>query len=173
MTEIFISHLQTPLGLMSAICDKSGLLRLDWSQEALDDADLSASSNDVSRETISQLTAYLSGKLRGFSLPISDKAASASLLTWMNVIASVPYGQTVSYKALAGIWGNEKASRAAGNACQRNPIPIIIPCHRILGSSGQFDRYSGGDRSTPTDPANIARKKALLDLEAGLKSSLL
>ena len=173
MTEIFISHLQTPLGLMSAICDELGLLRLDWSQSRLEDSDGSAAANDVSRETINQLTSYLSGKSQKFTLPLSNKAASTSLLKWMGTIASVPYGQTVSYKELAALWGNEKAARAAGNACQKNPLPIIIPCHRILGSSGQFDRYSGGDRTTPTDPANIARKKALLDLEAGLISSLI
>ena len=173
MTEIFMSHLQTPLGHMSAICDRLGLCRLDWTQSSLEDIDLSAPDNDVSRETINQLSAYLSGKSHSFDLPLSDKAGSVALLKWMAVIASVPYGQTVSYKELAALWGNDKAARAAGNACQKNPIPIIIPCHRILGSAGNFDRYSGGDRTTPTDPANIARKKALLDLEAGLKSSLL
>ena len=173
MTEIFTSHLQTPLGLMSAICDEAGLLRLDWSQTHLDSIDERGVENDVSRETISQLTAYLSGKRRDFTITISDKAASSAYLRWMAIISSVPYGQTISYKELAALWGNEKASRAAGNACQKNPIPIIIPCHRILGSNGHFDRYSGGDNTTPTDPANIARKKALIDFEAGDRGALL
>lgn len=173
MSEIFISHINTSLGLMSAICDDDGLLRLDWSQSSLAEVDNHLAENDVSRETIHQISAYLCRNISVFTLPLSPKAGSASLLKWMNTISSVPYGQTVSYKELAALWGNEKASRAAGNACQKNPFPLIVPCHRIIGSSGSFDRYSGGDRTTPTDPANIARKKALLDLEAGLISSLL
>ena len=168
MSENFISHLKTPLGLMSAICDDEGLLRLDWTQSPHPHAQDLSPENDVSRETISQLSDYLKGGRHHFTLALSSDAASPSLLTWMKIIAQIPYGETASYKELASLWGNEKASRAAGNACQRNPIPIIIPCHRIIGSTGSFDRYSGGDRTTPTDPKNIARKKALLDLEAGL-----
>ena len=168
MSEIFISHLKTPLGLMSAICDKDGLLRLDWTQAPLSQQVDIKTENDVSRETITQLSDYLKGARHHFTLTLSPAAASPSLLAWMNAIAQIPYGETASYKELATLWGNEKASRAAGNACQRNPIPIIVPCHRIIGSTGSFDRYSGGNRTTPTDPKNIARKKALLDLEAGL-----
>ena len=168
MSEIFISQLKTPLGFMSAVCDKEGLLRLDWSQSPYPDAKEPSSENDVSRETISQLSDYLKGGRHHFTVALSSHAASPSLLSWMRVIAQIPYGETASYKDLASLWGNEKASRAAGNACQRNPIPIIIPCHRIIGSTGTYDRYSGGDKTTPSDPKNIARKKALLDLEAGL-----
>ena len=172
MSEIFISHLKTDLGLMSAVCDAEGLLRLDWSQSHAPQ-EPSHNANDVSRETISQLSSYLARQQHHFTIPLSARAASASLLQWMTIIASVPYGQTVSYKELAALWGNDKAARAAGNACQKNPIPIIIPCHRILSSTGGFERYSGGDRLTPSSPENIARKKALLDLEAGLKHSLI
>ena len=168
MSEIFISHLKTPLGLMSAVCDEDGLLRLDWTQAPLSQQVALTTENDVSRETIGQLSAYLKGQRQEFTLALSPKAASPSLLNWMNIIAKIPYGETASYKELALLWGNGKASRAAGNACQRNPIPIIIPCHRIIGSTGSYDRYSGGDKSTPTDPKNVERKKALLDLEAGL-----
>ena len=155
----------TPLGTIGAVCDDEGLVAIDWQQTPLD---YDMPEGDVSRETIRQLLAYFSGTLRAFSVPISSKAVSPAMRLWLDAIASVPYGRQVSYADLAGLWGNPKAARAAGTACQKNPLPLIIPCHRIIGSDGSYDKYSGGDRTTPTSPDNIARKKALLDLEAGL-----
>lgn len=164
--RLFASQFSTPLGYMGAVCDDSGLRYLDWQQSPLSyDLD----ENDVSRETIHQLHLYLKGKLVNFTVPLSDVAVSASLLKWLHVMRDVPYGETVSYAELANMWGNPKAARAAGSACQRNPLPIIFPCHRIIGSDGRYDNYSGGDRLSANSPANVARKKTLLDLEAGLK----
>ena len=162
---LFASVCKTPLGFMAALCDAKGLYALRWQQTAFD---LPINDTDVSRETITQIKAYLAGDLKQFSLPLSPHAVSPKLRLWLDAIASVPYGQTVSYAGLAKIWGNEKAARAAGSACQKNPLPLIIPCHRIIGTDGSYDKYSGGDSATPTAPANVARKKALLDLEAGL-----
>lgn len=159
------SYTHTPLGYMAAICDDHGLLALAWQQTPFDNQ---LEDSDVSRETITQLHAYLAGRLQQFHVPISPNAVSPAMRKWLDAIAAVPYGSSVSYRELAALWGNGKAARAAGSACQKNPIPIIIPCHRIIGSDGSYDKYSGGDRSTPTGEANIARKKALLDLEAGL-----
>ena len=164
MENSFHTSFHTPLGYMMARADLDGLFALEWQQAAFDDAD---NGNDVSRETSAQILDYLAGKRQRFTLPISPKTASSALMKWLDTIGSVPYGTTVSYKELAGLWGNDKAARAAGSACQKNPIPIIIPCHRIIGTDGSFDKYSGGDSLTPSAPANIARKKALLDLEAG------
>lgn len=161
----FASYCDTPLGVMAARCDAVGLVSLDWQQTAFTDK---APENDVSRETISQLTEYLSGERRAFTIPISIALISPAFAKWIDALRAVPYGTTTSYAGLASLWGNPKAARAAGSACQKNPIPIIIPCHRIIGSDGSYDKYSGGDRRTPTHKDNIARKKALLDLEAGL-----
>ena len=163
--EKFISALKTPLGWMYAISDDHGLLSLDWRQEPVS---YNAEENDVSRETISQLARYLAGQRRDFDLPLSPHALSPSLRRWLEVMSQVSYGTTTSYAGLAALWGNPKAARAAGGACQKNPLPIIYPCHRIIGKDGSYDRYSGGDRARPDHPDNIARKKALLDLEAGL-----
>ena len=160
-----MSHCYTPLGYMGAVCDEHGLREIIWQQSPLS-SDMPES--DVSRETISQILRYLSGDLKNFALPISPQAVSPAMQKWLEAIAAVPYGQVISYAQLAKIWGNQRAARAAGSACQKNPLPVIIPCHRIIGSDGSYDKYSGGDTSTPSDPANIARKKALLDLEAGL-----
>ena len=160
---------QTPLGYIGAVCDDEGLLAIDWQQTPLY---YETPQSDVSRETIRQLLSYFAGTLTEFTVPISLKAVSPAMRLWLNAIASVPYGRQVSYADLAGLWGNPKAARAAGTACQKNPLPLIIPCHRIIGSDGSYDKYSGGDNTTPSSAANIARKKALLDLEAGLLTIL-
>lgn len=169
MTAQTMSHTKTPLGYIGAICDEEGLLAIDWQQIPLD---YHLPESDVSRETIQQLRDYFSGKRTEFTVPISSNAVSPAMRLWLDAIAAVPYGRQISYSDLAGIWGNPKAARAAGSACQKNPMPLIIPCHRIIGSDGSYDKYSGGDNTTPTSADNIARKKALLDLEAGLLTIL-
>ena len=163
--SIFTMTLATPLGYMQAVCDDEGLLRLNWQQAKPNNAD---DHNDVSRETCNQLKEYLSGEREIFTLPISKKSTSHAMRRWLDVMQKIPYGETISYGDFAAMWGNPKAARAAGGACQKNPLPIIFPCHRVIGRNGSYDRYSGGDDTTPASPANIGRKKALLDLEAGL-----
>ena len=155
----------SPLGYIGAICDDEGLVAIAWQQSPLH---YNMPEGDVSRETIQQLLRYFSGTLTRFTSPISSKAVSPAMRLWLDAIASVPYGRQISYADLAGLWGNPKAARAAGSACQKNPLPLIIPCHRIIGSDGSYDKYSGGDIHAPTSAENVARKKALLDLEAGL-----
>ena len=106
------------------------------------------------QEVLRQLEAYFAGKLKAFSLdiclnvpPFQKKVLSA--------LRRVPYGETISYGELAKKIGNPKASRAVGQANARNPIPIVIPCHRVIGSSGKLTGFGGG----------IAVKQTLLDLE--------
>lgn len=169
MPEKTASLTHTPLGYIGAICDEEGLLAIDWQQAPLH---YDLPQGDVSRETISQLLDYFAGALTQFTVPLSPNAVSPAMRLWLDAIAAVPYGRQISYADLAGLWGNPKAARAAGSACQKNPMPLIIPCHRIIGSDGSYDKYSGGDTASPTSADNIARKKALLDLEAGLLTIL-
>ena len=86
-------------------------------------------------------------------------------MKWLSVLAKVPFGTVITYSELAQRWGNIKAARAAGQACQRNPLPIILPCHRVVRAGGKFDNYSGGDRENPRSPKNIYRKQWLIELE--------
>ena len=90
------------------------------------------------------------------------------MVRWFTTISKVTYGKTVSYKELAYGWGNVKASRAAGDACKRNPIPIIIPCHRVLNINGKIGFYSGGNRETPNSIENVNRKRWLIKLESNI-----
>ena len=160
---MFTSSITTPLGYMRACASSNGLYALDWQQTpfAMPDQD-----NDVSRETVHQLHLYLNGQLKTFALQLDLSGQSEAFRKWLMVMSAIPYGQTITYKGFAEKWGNEKAARAAGQACQRNPLPIILPCHRVVQSYGSFDNYSGGDKTTPRDPENIKRKQWLIDLEA-------
>ncbi len=160
---MFTSSITTPLGHMRACVSPSGLFALDWQQTPFLQPD---HETDVSRETVRQLQLYLSGALKVFSVPLDLSNQSPAFQKWLDVLAGIPYGQTVTYKDFARQWGNEKAARAAGQACQRNPLPIILPCHRVVQADGGFDNYSGGDKTTPRDPSNVKRKQWLIDLEA-------
>ncbi|MDW8467901.1 MAG: methylated-DNA--[protein]-cysteine S-methyltransferase [Burkholderiales bacterium] len=102
-----------------------------------------------------QLAEYFAGKRRRFDLPLDARGTAFQRAVW-RAIASVPYGETISYAELARRAGRPGAARAAGAAAGRNPIAIIVPCHRIVGSNGRLTGYAAG----------LARKRALLALEA-------
>jgi len=90
-----------------------------------------------------QLFAYLEGSLHQFSLPLAPEGTDFMQRVW-EALAKVPYGETVSYKELAISAGSPKAARAAGMANNRNPLPIFIPCHRVIGANGKLVGYRGG-----------------------------
>ena len=161
--QIFFSSMCTEMGYMRALCSSDGLFRLVWQQHAFKLPDEVES--NISRETIRQLSLYLSGKLKCFNVPLDLSAQSKALQRWLEVMMTIPYGKTVTYADYAGLWGNRRAARAAGHACQKNCLPIIIPCHRVVRNYGGFNNYSGGDTCSPRDPANIARKRCLIEME--------
>jgi methylated-DNA-[protein]-cysteine S-methyltransferase len=106
-------------------------------------------------EVIRQLQAYFDGELREFDLPLAPKGTEFQLRVWQSLRA-IPYGETLSYAQLAQKIGNPKAVRAVGLANGSNPIPIIIPCHRVIGSDGSLTGFGGG----------LPTKKKLLALES-------
>jgi len=110
----------------------------------------------VLAETARQLRAYFGGNLTRFNLPIAPAGTPFQLSVW-NALVTIPYGETRSYRDLAALIGHPSAVRAVGAANGRNPIPIVIPCHRVIGSSGKLVGFGGG----------IETKRRLLDLEAG------
>lgn len=99
--------------------------------------------SDVIKEAYKQLESYLAGKLKDFSLPLNPIGTEFMKKSW-DALCKIPYGATVSYKDLAIAVGNVKAVRAVGLANNRNPIPIFIPCHRVIGSNGKLVGYRGG-----------------------------
>jgi methylated-DNA-[protein]-cysteine S-methyltransferase len=107
------------------------------------------------KEAIRQLGAYFEGKLKDFDLPLVLNGTEFQLLVWNN-LRKIPYGETVSYGQLARRIGSPEAARAVGLANGSNPIPIIIPCHRVIGSNGDLAGFGGG----------LPVKKKLLALES-------
>ena len=95
------------------------------------------------RQAFEQLELYLSGQLKEFNLPLLPEGTPFMQSVWQRLL-EVPYGQTASYKDIAIAIGNPQGCRAVGLANNRNPIPIIIPCHRIIGSNGNLVGYGGG-----------------------------
>ncbi len=110
--------------------------------------------NPVVRETVKQLGEYFAGRLREFDLPLKPQGTEFQLRVWKE-LTKIPFGRTISYLQLAAKLGDVKSIRAAGTASGKNPIPLIIPCHRVIGSDGKLVGFGGG----------LWRKKLLLDLE--------
>ena len=162
MTQEFCSTISTDLGYMRPISDGHHLIRLDWDQVAFGSEDRP---DDVSRETVAQLEAYLAGRLQRFDLPLRAEGKSPAGQAWLYAMARIPYGTVVTYGAFAAAAGKPRAPRAAGSACASNPIPIIYPCHRVVRSGGALRNYSGGSPLDPKHPDNLGRKQALIDLE--------
>ena len=100
-------------------------------------------SEPLLREARSQLDAYFKGKLKTFKLPLCLQGTSFQEEVWQS-LAQIPYGQTLTYGALAKGLGNPKAIRAVGSANGKNPISIILPCHRVIGANGKLVGYGGG-----------------------------
>jgi methylated-DNA-[protein]-cysteine S-methyltransferase len=107
--------------------------------------------DDVRRE----LDEYFEGRRRDFDLPIDWSLATEFTRRILQATAAIPFGQTSTYGKVAARAGNPKASRAAGRALGSNPIPIVVPCHRVVGTNGQLTGYTGG----------LHRKVALLQIE--------
>lgn len=107
-------------------------------------------------ETAGQLRAYFAGELREFRLPLDLQGSPFQLSVW-RALCTIPYGQTRSYSDIARAIGSPKAVRAVGAANGANPVPIVVPCHRVIGAGGSLVGYGGG----------LPLKKRLLELERG------
>jgi O-6-methylguanine DNA methyltransferase len=112
-------------------------------------------SNPLVREAIQQLRAYFAGELRDFDLTLDLQGTGFQRRVWDELL-NIPYGETRSYSFVANTIGAPKAVRAVGAANGKNPIPIVVPCHRVIGAGGSLVGYGGG----------LPLKRFLLDLEA-------
>jgi len=136
--------IRTPIGEIYLV-GQSGILQkiyLPGQQPQLMDSHWEKAP-EAFKEAARQITEYLSGKRREFTLPIEVRASPFQQSVYEEV-AKIPYGDTLSYQEVANRLGNPKAVRAVGAANGKNPLPIVIPCHRVLGSSNQLVGYSGG-----------------------------
>ena len=140
-TILYKEHIQSPIVWWLIIADDLGLRALDYSAE---EPDYQADKSHITTATKSQLAAYYDGELTSFSLNFSlDDYTPFQRSVW-NALVKIPYGKTTSYSELSTGLGDPLSVRAVGTANGRNPIPIIIPCHRVIGKNGSLTGYAHG-----------------------------
>ncbi len=151
MERLFTQTLDSPIGLLQVVCSQNALVAIHFAEHHVASG---PGEPPILSESIRQLQQYFSGERREFDLPLEPRGTPFQKKVWQ-ALQTVPFGKTASYKTIAEQIQNPKAVRAVGMANSRNPIPIIIPCHRIIGSNGKLTGYAGG----------LWRKKYLLNLE--------
>ena len=134
--------IDTPAGKLG-IMEKNGAITQVFFDNGGSRLDARMVETELLKKAGQQLQEYFSGKRKIFDLPLAPKGTTFQLEVW-KALQEIPYGETRSYKDIAIAVGNHKASRAVGLANNRNPISIIIPCHRVIGSNGKLVGYGGG-----------------------------
>jgi methylated-DNA-[protein]-cysteine S-methyltransferase len=142
--------------------DSRGKSEVDFTSDSIEDSNLRDDSDSLLVEAASQLRAYFEGSLREFHLPLEMDGTEFQVHVW-KLLCEIPYGETRSYRELARALGKPQAVRAVGAANGANPLPIVVPCHRVIGADGSLTGYGGG----------LALKKRLLELERGAGRELL
>jgi methylated-DNA-[protein]-cysteine S-methyltransferase len=145
MSSIFYTQIESPIGPLILAGDATGLreiLFVNGRHSAKPDPSWQKDST-LLQPAIDQLHAYFAGDLETFDLKLAPEGTPFQLSVWRN-LSDIPFGETISYGELARRIGNPKASRAVGLANGSNPIPIVIPCHRVIGSNGKLTGYGGG-----------------------------
>lgn len=147
----------SPIGPLTLVEENGALTALHFNPDLpRDAAPFALPSTPLLRQAAAELRAYFAGELRTFTVPLAPKGTAFQMSVWA-ALQTIPYGEICSYGEVAAMVGNEKACRAVGLANNRNPLPIFIPCHRVIGKSGSLTGYAGG----------LDVKRFLLDLERG------
>lgn len=144
----------TPAGEVFILAEGADILRIDFSMKE-QFAGAERRETPVIMEAGRQLGEYFEGRRKRFDLPLRPVGTPFQMKVWA-VLATIPYGATWSYGQVAGASGSPKAARAVGMANNRNPISIVVPCHRVIGSDGKLVGYGGG----------LDKKSILLELES-------
>ncbi len=147
---MFVSKIDSPVGPLWLCSDSAAITGLFFSSREGEPGE----HLPLHKEAAGQLTAYFAGARKSFSLPLSPSGTPFQKAVW-RALEAIPYGETRTYGEIAVTVGSPKASRAVGMANHRNPISIIVPCHRVIGSTGRLVGYGGG----------LEKKVFLLELE--------
>jgi methylated-DNA-[protein]-cysteine S-methyltransferase len=145
-------RLETPAGPLVLAGERGALTAIRFHGRAEEDWTVDRA---PFRDAIEQLRAYFAGKLKAFDLPLAPEGTPFQLSVW-EALRTIPYGETATYGAIARQIGRPSAIRAVGAANGANPIPIVIPCHRVIGSNGKLTGFAGG----------LPMKELLLKLES-------
>jgi len=167
LLDVAYTTTDSPFGTLLLATTPRGLVRVGLpnqdSDELLEDLSQRVSPRVLEApreldEARRQLDLYFEGRLDGFDLPLDWQLSEGFRLRVLHAIAAIPYGETRTYTEMASTAGNERAVRAAGTACGRNPLPLVVPCHRVLRTGGALGGYGGG----------LPMKQGLLQLEGVL-----
>lgn len=142
--------IKTPLGIATIIGDENGVSAISVS----DDKEVSTEIPAALKEAVLQLNTYFDGKRTSFDFKLNPKGTDFQKKVW-NALLAIPYGKTITYLEQSKILGDVKAIRAVASANGKNPLWIVVPCHRVIGSDGSLTGYAGG----------LWRKKWLLEHE--------
>jgi methylated-DNA-[protein]-cysteine S-methyltransferase len=140
----------TDIGMLTAVCEDGCLRRLDFKTGNICETD-----DQVLNDTKTQVEEYLTGKRKEFDLPVKLDGTAFQKKVWL-ALDKIPYGKTVSYEEIAETIGQPTAQRAVGNAVGRNPLLLIVPCHRVIKKNGETGNFGAGKEI----------KKLLLNLES-------
>jgi methylated-DNA-[protein]-cysteine S-methyltransferase len=159
MTDELIHRItmQSPIGPLTISEQDGAIIALDWR----DEPESAPTPTPLLRRAAKQLTEYFAGQRHDFDLPLAPQGTAFQQKVWKRM-AKIPYGKVITYGDLAHAVGS--APRAIGGACGRNPIAIILPCHRVVGGSGALTGYSGA--------GGLNTKQFLLELEGALTRPL-
>jgi len=150
----------SPVGELTLVASDKGLVAILWENDSPDRVRLGATQEDPTHPVLAtaetQLREYFAGTRTRFELPLDFRGTDFQKSVWAELLA-IPFGETRSYGEIALKLGRPKASRAVGAANGRNPISIVAPCHRVIGSTGKLTGFAGG----------LAAKEYLLGLEQG------
>ena len=162
---MWFDEFDSPVGKLLVAADTSGLRHIRFERNRHDDVSHVGWQRDRSapalREAREQLLAYFERERTSFDLPLAPVGTPFQLKVW-NALADIPFAQTCSYGDIARRIGEPKAVRAVGAANGRNPLPIVLPCHRVIGSDGSLTGFGGG----------LPIKQFLLELEGGRQAEL-
>jgi len=151
--EKFISYYDYPIGSLGILEEDEHIIAVSWKEELIN-YDFPIKETPLILKTHRQLCEYFDGKRKDFDLPLNPKGTLFQKQCW-EALKEIPYGSTRTYREQAEAIGHQNACRAVGSANHRNPIMIIIPCHRVIGSNGKLTGFRGG----------VSVKQALLELE--------
>lgn len=159
--------IESPIGPILLAGDEKGLKRVIFLKDKrkIEIPDDWVENKEFFREAARQLEAYFSGKLKSFDLKLAPEGTAFQKSVW-KALCEIPYGETRTYKDIAASIGKPKAYRAVGLANNRNPIAIIVPCHRVIGSNGKLTGYASG-----LDVKEFLLKLEENNLKAGFKFS--
>lgn len=147
----------SPLGVFGVEANDNAVTRLHFPEFVPGDFAADGGLSPIIETAEREILAYLTGDAKAFSVPLEPDGSDFMRAVWRQLRA-IRFGDLMTYGEVAAAVGSPGASRAVGLACKHNPIPILIPCHRVVGSGGRLTGFSGG---------GLVMKKRLIDLEAG------